>query len=117
MTVADAIGMARLADDYYFRGGPSAGRVAHFSPDGKQFIITLRKGNAEQNTNEFSLLLFHTADALRSPKPEVLLTMSSSSNRDAIKNVNWLEDSETVAVFHGGNRAGLFSFGLSEIMC
>lgn len=94
--------MTRLADDYYFKGGSSAGRVAHFSPDGKQFIITLKNGNVEQNINEFSLLLFHTADALRSPKPEVLLTMSSSSNRDAIKNVNWLEDNETVA-FIGEN--------------
>jgi dipeptidyl aminopeptidase/acylaminoacyl peptidase len=103
VTVADAIGMARLADEYYFRGGPSVGRVAHFSHDGKQFTIALEKGNAEQNTNEFSLLLFHTADAFRSPKPEVLLTMSSSSNRDAIKNMNWLEDSETVA-FIGENR-------------
>ncbi len=94
--------MTRLADDFYFKGGSSAGRVAHFSPDGKQFTIILKKGNVELNTNEFSLLLFHTADALRSPRPEVLLTMSSSSNRDAIKNVNWLEDSETVA-FIGEN--------------
>src|SRR5260370_33443306 len=68
VTVADAIRMTRLADDYYLGGGPSAGRVAHFSASGKQFTITLEKGNAEQNTNEFSLLLFHTADALRSPK-------------------------------------------------
>jgi dipeptidyl aminopeptidase/acylaminoacyl peptidase len=102
VAVVDAIGMTRFADDYYFKGGAAAGRVAHFSPDGKQFTITLRKGNLEQNTNEFSLLLFHTADALRSPKPEVLLTKSSSSNRDAIKNVSWLEDSETVA-FIGEN--------------
>ncbi len=102
VTVADAIGMTRFADDYYFRGGSSAGRVARFSPDGKQFTITLKRGNAQLNTNEFSLLLFRTADALRSPKPEVLLRMSSSSNWDAIKNVTWLGDSETVA-FIGEN--------------
>src|SRR5260370_40487669 len=88
VTVADAIGMTRFSDDYYFRGGSSAGRIARFSPDGTHFTITVKKGNAQLNTNEFSILLFHTADALLSPKPEVLLTMSSSSNRDGIKNVN-----------------------------
>jgi hypothetical protein len=65
--------------------------------------VLLRKGNLEQNTNEFSLFLFQTAEAFSSPKPELLLRMSSSSNRDAIKNVNWLEDNETVA-FIGENR-------------
>jgi dipeptidyl aminopeptidase/acylaminoacyl peptidase len=102
VTVADAILITRLSDDHYFKGGSSSGRVAHFSPDGKHFIIVLEKGNLERNTNDFSLLLFHTADVLRSPKPEALVMMSSSSNRSAIKNVTWLEDSETVA-FIGEN--------------
>lgn len=104
VTVADSIRMTHLADDYYLKGGSSAGRVALFSPAGKQFVVVLKKGNLEQNTNEFSLLLFHTADVFRSPKPEVLVTMSSSSNRSAIKNVNWLNDNETVAFL--GENAG-----------
>jgi dipeptidyl aminopeptidase/acylaminoacyl peptidase len=103
VTVADAIRMTRLADDSYFKGGPSAGRVAHFSPDGKHFVVVLRKGNLEQNTNEYSLLLYESSEVFRSPKPDRLLRMSSSSNRDAIKNVSWLEDNENVAFIGEGS--------------
>jgi len=97
VSVVDAIRMTRLADESYFKGGPSTGRVAHFSPNGEQFVVLLRKGNLGENTNEYSLLLFQSRDVFRSPKPDLLLKMSSSSNRDAIKNVNWLEDNQTVA--------------------
>ncbi len=101
VTVADAIQMTRWADRGYFFGG-SPGPVALFSPDGKQFIIVVRKGNIEHNTNEYSLLLFRTGDVFYTPRPRVLVTMSSSSNRDAILNVKWLDDNETV-VFLGEN--------------
>jgi dipeptidyl aminopeptidase/acylaminoacyl peptidase len=101
-TVEDAIRMTRLAGSDYFSGADSKGRVAQFSPDGRLFVIVLRKGNVEQNTNEFSLLLYRTADAFRSPKPEILLKMSSSSNRDAITQVRWLSDSQTI-LFVGEN--------------
>jgi dipeptidyl aminopeptidase/acylaminoacyl peptidase len=100
--VEDAIGMTRLAGSDYFSGVDSKGRVAQFSPDGKQFVIVLRKGDIEQNTNEFSLLLYRTADTFRSPKPDILLKMSSSSNRDAISQVRWLSDSQTI-LFVGEN--------------
>src|SRR5882762_7660566 len=84
ITVADAIGMIRLADPDYFQSGSSQGRVVQFSPDGKKFVVALRKGNLDKNANEFSLLLFQSADAFSPPKPDRLLTKSSSSNRDAI---------------------------------
>src|SRR5467141_2743432 len=71
ITAADAVRMTRLSDHEYFIGDSSQGRVGHFSPNGKQFIIVLRKGNPEQNTNEFSLLLFRTADVFHSPKLEL----------------------------------------------
>jgi dipeptidyl aminopeptidase/acylaminoacyl peptidase len=102
ITVADAIETTRLVDRRYSGGRPSTGRVAHFSPNGQQFVVLLKKGNLKENTSEFSLLLFQTSEAFHSPKPALLLRMSSSSNRDAIKNVNWLEDNETVA-FLGEN--------------
>jgi dipeptidyl aminopeptidase/acylaminoacyl peptidase len=102
VTVADAIRMTTLADESYFKGGSSKGRVAHFSPDGEQFVVVLRKGKLEQNTNEYSLLLYGSKAAFRAPKPTLLLTMSSFSNRDAIRNVNWLDDNETI-VFLGEN--------------
>src|SRR5580704_11895292 len=102
ISTTDAVQTTRLADHEYFQGDSSEGRVAHFSKNGKRFIVVLKKGNPEQNTNEFSLLLFRTSDAFESPKPELLLTMSSSSNRDAIGNLTWLEDNRTV-VFVGEN--------------
>jgi dipeptidyl aminopeptidase/acylaminoacyl peptidase len=102
VTVADAIQMIRWADHDYFLGGDPDGRVGLFSPDGKQFIVVVKKGNIERNTNEYSLLLFQTSSAFQSPKPQVLLTMSSSSNRDAISRVRWLDDDRTV-VFLGEN--------------
>jgi dipeptidyl aminopeptidase/acylaminoacyl peptidase len=102
VTVSDAIRMTVWANREYFLGGVSNDPVALFSPDGTQFVIVLRRGNLEANTNEYSLLLFWTKDAFNNPKPDVLTTMSSSSNHEAIENVRWLNDNETV-VFLGEN--------------
>jgi dipeptidyl aminopeptidase/acylaminoacyl peptidase len=102
MTVADSITMTRLADERYFLGGPSEGRVAIVSPDGTRFVVVLQKGNLETNTNDFYLLLYKTAEAFKSPAPEIVLTLSSSSNRPAIRDVKWLSDNEHV-VFIGEN--------------
>ncbi len=101
VTVADAIQMMRLGDPWYFAGS-SKFKVANFSPDGKRFTVIMAKGNLEHNTNQYSLLLFQTSRVFNSPKPEVLLTMSSSSNREAIKDLKWLVDNETIA-FIGEN--------------
>ena len=97
VTVADAIEMVRLADPAYFLGNPSQGRVANFSPDGKQFLIALRRGNLQRNVNEFSLLLLPTSEALSHAPPNLLVEMSSSSNRDAIRYAKWLSDNQTIA--------------------
>jgi len=88
--------MTVLADPEYTGGGSSRGRVAQFSSDGKRFVVVVRKGNLEKNMNEYSLLLFRTAEAFQFPKPEVLLTMSSSSNREAIFRPTWLDDNDTI---------------------
>jgi dipeptidyl aminopeptidase/acylaminoacyl peptidase len=102
VTIDDAIKIRRLADEEYFMGASSTGRVAHFSPDGKRFVIELEKGNLKNNTNDFSLFVFETETARHSPKAHLELTMSSSSNREGIKNIKWLSDNETV-VFVGEN--------------
>lgn len=102
VTVSDAIRMRTWANRGYFFGGAADGPVGQFSPDGTKFVILVRRGNLERNTNEYSLLLFHTKHILEYPKENVLLTMSSSSNREAIENVKWLNDNETVA-FVGEN--------------
>ena len=102
VTVADAIEMRQWADRNYAAGGPSKGRVGIFSPDGKCFVVVLKKGNLNSNTNEFSIFLFDTKASSEPPKPQTLLTMSSSSNREGVKNVKWLADNETI-VFLGEN--------------
>src|SRR2546429_9879293 len=44
---------------------------AWFSPDGRWFVVSLKKGNVKENTNETTLLLYKTAEALHAPKPDV----------------------------------------------
>ena len=102
ITVADAIEMTQWADRNYAAGGSSKNRVGIFSPDGSRFVVVLKKGNLSSNTNEFSILLFETKASPQTSKPRLLVTMSSSSNREGIKNVKWLGDNETV-VFLGEN--------------
>jgi dipeptidyl aminopeptidase/acylaminoacyl peptidase len=99
VTVPDFIQMTRLRD------------LAKFSPDGKRFVVFLKKGNLETNTNEYSLLLFETDEVFRSPTPRVLLSMSSSSNRPAIQNVLWLDDNDTILFLgeHPGETTQLYS--------
>jgi len=68
-------------------------------------VVVLRKGNLDQNTDDYSLLLYKTGQALDSPQPRVLLTLASSSNRPAISEVKWL-DNDSIA-FLGENPGGL----------
>ncbi len=101
-TVADAIEMTQWADRSYAAGSSSKGRVGIFSPDGTRFLVVLKKGNLKSNTNEFSILMFRTSSTVEPAEPRVLVTMSSSSSREGIKNVKWLGDNETI-VFLGEN--------------
>lgn len=96
VTVADAIRMTKLGNPDYYAGGSAAGRVATFSPDGKKFVVVLRKGNLEENTTEYSLLLWNADQLYESPSPQMLLRMASSSNREAIAAISWLPDNETI---------------------
>jgi hypothetical protein len=111
VTVADFIQMTRLGDPQYNAGAASKGLVAKFSPDGKRFVVVLRRGNLETNTNEYSLILFETDEVFHSPNPRVLLSMSSSSNRPAIQNVVWIDDNDTILFLgeHAGETTQLYS--------
>lgn len=100
-TVTDVIQMTHWVNPAD-TSGFSGGSVGLFSPDGRQFVVVVEKGNIERNTNDYSLLLFQTREAFDEPKPRVLVAMSSASNRAAIKDVKWLNDSETL-VFLGEN--------------
>jgi hypothetical protein len=117
VTVADSIRMTRLGDLSYTEGLPSKGIVAKFSPDGKHFVVILKKGNLETNTNEYSLVLFQTADVFQLPKPRILISLGSPSNRPAIDNVLWLDDNDTI-LFLGeapGEQTQLYSLKCSSI--
>lgn len=114
VTVADTIGMTRWSNRKYFLGGSPDAPVGIFSPDTKHFLVVVKKGNLGLNTTESSVLLFQTGGAMREPKPKTILTFSSSSNRDAITDVRWLADNETV-IFLGGNpgeATQVYSFNL-----
>jgi dipeptidyl aminopeptidase/acylaminoacyl peptidase len=109
VTVADAIRMTKLAD---FGDTWVPDHVAQFSPDGGKFVVVLRKGNLEENTNEYSILLWRTNKIVESPSPKLLLTMASSSNRQAIKDITWLPDNETIAFLgeHPGELQQLYTY-------
>lgn len=116
VTVADSIQMTRLGDLSYTNGEPSKGIVAKFSPNGKHFVVILKRGNLEANTNEYSLVLFQTAAVFQSPEPQILVSLVSSSNRPAISNVLWLDDNDTL-LFLGerpGEQTQLYSLKCSS---
>jgi dipeptidyl aminopeptidase/acylaminoacyl peptidase len=113
VTIADAIEMTKLADPTYGGAGSSAGRVAQFSPDGRKFVVVVKKGNLKNNTNEYSILLWRTEEVFRSPKPDVLLTMVSSSNRLAVRSVTWCNDDEMMFLGeHRGELQQVYSFNI-----
>lgn len=104
ITVKDTIEMTEFADRGYFLGGAPASPVAIFSPNGKQFLLRLKKGNVERNLVEYWLLLYQTDEVFRSPVANVLVAMSSSSNREAIQQVRWLDNENVVLL--GENPGG-----------
>jgi dipeptidyl aminopeptidase/acylaminoacyl peptidase len=101
ITVEDSVSMAMFASP----ADPSAGAPhAYFSPNGKYFVLMVRKANIAKDTNDASLLLYRTEDVFRRPEPDVLVTMSSSSSdRYAIRQLRWLDDNKSL-VFLGENR-------------
>src|SRR5690242_1450564 len=113
VTVADCIEMTRLADPFYAVGAASTGLVAHFSPDGNQFVVVLKKGNLRDDTNEYSLLRWETATLFTAPTPQVLLTFASSSNREGLKQVTWIDNEKILFLGeHPGEVQQLYSFDL-----
>jgi hypothetical protein len=93
VAIEDAIEMTRIGNS---DGASLHGQFAFFSPDRRKFVVVLRKGHVQSNSNEYFLLLWRTQDVFGSAEHEVVLTLSSSSNRPAIQSVHWLDDNETV---------------------
>jgi dipeptidyl aminopeptidase/acylaminoacyl peptidase len=105
VTEEDAVRMVRIAGGGAINSyaGTLTDDFAYFSPDRRQFVIILKKGNLEKNTNDYSLLLYKASEVFDAPKPKVLVSMSSSSNRAALTDLVWLSDNDTV-LFLGENR-------------
>ena len=96
ITVADTIRMTTVPETQYAAEDESKSRIALFSPDGKRLVIVTEHGLLDSNEREFSILMFRTDDLFRSPTPNVLLSMRSRSNRDAIRSVRWLDNDSLV---------------------
>jgi hypothetical protein len=113
ITVVDAIRMTTLGDPNYRAGGPSYGGIAPPSPDRKRAVTVLRRGNLEQNTNDYSLLVWDIENIFTTANPRVVLTMSSSSNREAIAGVRWFgNDTLTFLGENPGEERQLYAFNI-----
>lgn len=116
VTVRDAVGMMQVGDRRYLQGDFSHARnVALFSPDGTKFVFVSQRANLDTDIVEYSLWLFRTAEALSNPHPDLIATLGSSSNREAISNVRWLPDNDTL-IFLGeqpGETPQLFKVSVS----
>jgi dipeptidyl aminopeptidase/acylaminoacyl peptidase len=86
VTMADVIGMSRFA----------AVDSRSLSPDGKHLAFIVTKGDLETNTNLYSLFVLRADQISPRPMPELLVSFRSSSNRDAISRLSWLENNETI---------------------
>ncbi len=101
MTVADIIRMTT------FGSQPRGYRPEDLdvpSPNGRLHAVVVKRGDVEQNTNVYSLLLFNSEALSSGAKPDTVLTLASSSNRPAIGHVRWLADNRTLVFL--GERPG-----------
>lgn len=116
VTVRDAITATKLGLPDSILSGDVSDLAAIFSPDRQRFLVVLKRGNLENNTNDFSVLLYETADVLKAPAPRTLFTMSSSSNHEAIRDIKWQDGSQTFH-FMGENHSeptALYRFTIAD---
>lgn len=107
ITIEDSIRMRRIVGSSYARfayAGALSRDFAFFSPSRRRFVIILRRGNLEHNTNDYSMLLFGIRKSFGFTRARVLVAFSSSSNREAIKDPVWLRDNDTILFL--GERLG-----------
>jgi dipeptidyl aminopeptidase/acylaminoacyl peptidase len=100
VTVADTITMTKTADQAYLDAFSRSGNVAYFSPDGSKFAFVTQKGNLNNDTVEYSLLVFRSDEVFTRPMAELVAKLASSSNRVAITQLSWLPDNDSL-VFIG----------------
>src|SRR4029077_14863041 len=76
--------------------------------------VVLRRGNLERDTNDYSLLLWDATTLFTSTTPpEVIVRMSSSSNREGIVDVRWAgNEALTFLGENPGEPPQVYSFNL-----
>lgn len=92
ITPGDCIEATTPANRAYYWGG----QLAEYSPDGKKFVVALRKGNLESNSNEYSLYLWNVAANGDISPTRRVIALSSTSNREAISILRWLDNHNVV---------------------
>lgn len=100
VTVEDTIAMTQIGDQSYLDGFTRTGNVAYFSPDGTKFAFVTKKGDLKNDTVEYSLLVFKSDEVFSRPHAELVAKLASSSNREAITQLAWLPDNNSL-VFIG----------------
>ena len=100
VTVADTIEMTLPGAGNSWDADVLRTKAVQFSPDGSKFAFTTQKGDLKKDVIAYSIWVYDTASALKSPKPRLVATLESSSNRRAISQLKWLSDNETL-VFLG----------------
>jgi len=115
VTVADAIQMTRVAGSGY-PGSRLQSEFAVFSPDGSRFVVVVSKGDLSKDANEYSLLLFRSADTFTHGAPKTLVSFSSSSDREGIFDVSWSGNNDTIYFLgsRGGEPSELYSVRCSS---
>lgn len=108
VTVRDGIRMTSLAN---WR----CGFTASFSPNGKKFVVVLRRGDLKRNLNEYTMVLWKT-DSLNANHMHVILKMSSSSFLPAIdpSSIAWSADGRSLTFLgeHQGERHEVFRLNM-----
>ena len=114
VTVADSVTMSQVLNPSGEATPSAATDVSLFSPDGGKVVVLTKRGNLEANTNDYSILVWRTDKLFNSAKPEILLTLSSTSYRAAIEGISWLPDSETLLFLgeHPGELRQLYSLNI-----
>jgi dipeptidyl aminopeptidase/acylaminoacyl peptidase len=114
VTVADTIQMTTVPETKYAAEDSSKSRIALFRPDGKKFVMVVERGVLATNEREFSLFLFETAALFHRPKPKMLVSMRSRSNRDAIRNIQWIDDSHLIFLGEAGESSQVYVLSVAS---
>lgn len=95
VTVRDMVEMSRIAGhDAYTTG---VHRPGIFSSTGDRLVFVVERGDLTRNAIHASLLLFRTDQLLRAPRPDTILTRTTTTNHPAIGAVQWIPGDSALA--------------------